>query len=196
MSHPSSVTLSETEAVMPAAPQPKGWLATFAVLLIMVGIVVGGCVAAAATSSIPDKPVEIGQGVSLLVPPGWQYTGRTPEGNTILLSRGGGNVAITADAGTDERAALAKLRDEWLATGTVTAGEMAAITDARSDQKPASRFAYSGTFPDEPGGAVEGEVTGVRGSGIIVVFDAWAGIGEFVNVKDDVAAIIRDTNIP
>jgi hypothetical protein len=179
-----------------APAQPKGWLATFAVLLVMVGIVVGGCVAAAAASSIPDKPVEIGHGVTLLVPPGWQYTGRTTEGNTILLSRGGGSVAITVDSGTDERAALAKRRDEWLATGTVTAGDIAAVTDAGSDQKPASRFAYSGTFADEPGGTVEGEVTGVRGNGIVVVFDAWAGIGEFVNVKDDVAAIIRETNIP
>jgi hypothetical protein len=180
---------------MPATPQPKGWLATFAVLLIMLGLVVGGCVAAAATSSIPDKPVEIGHGVTLLVPPGWQYSGRTQEGSGILLSRGGGNVAITVDTGTDERAALTSLREEWLATGTVTAGDIVEVIEARPGQ-PGSRFAYSGTFLGDLGGPVEGEVTGVRGSGIVVLFDAWAGIGEFVNVKDDVASIIRETTIP
>lgn len=182
-----------TTAVRPAAP--KGWLATLLILLLMVGIVVGGFVAAESVADLPDQPISLGNGVTIVVPPDWEYGGRADDG-TILLSHGNGNVAIRATAGMDERAALEQLRNEWLALGTVAAGDIEPVPDVRAGQ-PAARFAYSGTFLGAGlAGAVEGEVTGVRGSGSAVVFDAWAGEGQFVNVRDDIAKIINEATIP
>jgi hypothetical protein len=174
---------------------PKGWLATFLIILIMVGIVGAGAVAAASLSSVPDKPITIAEGVTIVVPPDWSFGGRSEDRKTILLSRGNASVAISVEEDSDELIALRHLRDEWAAQGVVSVGEIVPVTDARSDGKPAARFAYSGTFPELPG-AVEGEVTAVRGNSIAVVFDAWAGEGQFVNARDDVARIIRETTIP
>jgi hypothetical protein len=81
--------------------------------------------------------------------------------------------------------------------GTVAAGDIVPVTDVRTDGKPATRFPYSGTFPSEgPASAVEGEVTGVRGNGIVVVFDAWAGKGQFQFASGDAEQIISRTTIP
>ena len=177
----------------PAAP--KGWLATFLIILIMVGIVGAGAVAAASLSSVPDKPITIAEGVTIVVPPDWSFGGRSEDRKTILLTRGNASVAISVEEDSDELVALRQLRDEWAAQGNVSVGEIVAATEARTDGKPAARFAYSGTFPELPG-AVEGEVTAVRGTSIAVIFDAWAGEGEFVNARDDAARIVRETTIP
>jgi len=176
---------------------PKGWLATMVILAIMLAIPIGGYVAAKSVIGLPDKPIDAGHGVIVAVPEDWQYRGRFGSDNTVLLSHGTANVAITVQDGTDERAPLADLRTEWEATGTVSTGDTVALTDARTDGKPAARFPYSGTFPEEgPSSPVEGEVTGVRGAGFITVFDAWAGKGQFINASGDVAQVIRETTIP
>jgi hypothetical protein len=180
--------------VMAARSQPKGWLATLAVALIMIGVAAGGCYAAAAVADLPNQPIEIANGVTIIAPEDWQFADR-PVPNTVLLSRGTASMAITVEQGTDERAALAWLRDEWVAMGTITPGAIEVVTDVRPDQ-PAARFGYSGTFPEISGGAVEGEDTAVRGSSVVVVFDAWAGTGDFVSARDEVAAIIRQATIP
>jgi len=181
--------------VRPAAP--KGWLATFVILLIMLFIPIGGCVAAGSVAGLPDKPIDAGHGVIVFVPKDWQYGGRIGDDRTVVLSRGNANVGITVKEGTDEQAALAALRTDWLATGTVAAGEIVPVTDVRTDGKPAARFPYSGTFPsDGPASAVEGEATGVRGNGMAVVFDAWASKGQFQFASGDVAQIISRTTIP
>ena len=177
----------------PAAP--KGWLATFLIILIMVGIVGAGAVAAASVSSVPDRPITIADGVTIVVPPDWSFEGRSEDRRTILLSRGNASVAISVEGGSDELVTLRHLRDEWAGQGNVSLGVILPVTDARADGKPAARFAYSGTFPELPS-MVEGEVTAVRGNGNTVVFDAWAGKGQFVNARDDVARIIRETTIP
>lgn len=182
-----------TSAARPAAP--KGWLATLVILLLMVGIVVGGFVGAASVADLPDRPISMANGVTIVVPPDWEYGGRADDG-TILLSHGNGNVAVSVALSIDERAALDQLRNEWLALGTVAAGDIEPVADVRAGQ-PAARFAYSGTFLGAGlAGAVEGEVTGVRGNGGSVVFDAWASEGQFVNVRDDVAKIIGEATIP
>jgi hypothetical protein len=177
---------------------PRGWLATFLVLAIMLGIVVGGFVAAASVASLPDKPVTIADGVTVTIPPEWSYGGRSDDGKAILLSRGNASVVVTVNEDSDEKTALEKVRNEWAALGTVTVGDIAPAPEARTDGKSAARFAYSGTFPDEGlPGAVEGEVTAVQGSNsVAVLFDAWAGEGEFPNARADVATIIHDTTIP
>ena len=57
---------------------------------------------------------------------------------------------------------------------------------------------FPGTIPGAGlPGAVEGEVTAVRGSNsVAVVFDAWAGQGEFGNASGAIATMIRETTIP
>lgn len=183
--------------VLTRPPAPKGWLATFVALLILLGIPVGGFVAAKSVAGLPDQPIDAGHGVIVAVPEDWQYRGRFGDERTVLLSRGGANVAITVKEGTDERAALADLRNEWVQGGQVSAGEIVDVGDARPAGQPSARFPYSGTFGDEgPSSPVEGEVTGVRGSGIVVLFDAWAGKGQFLGVQGDVGQIIRGTTIP
>ena len=183
--------------VVPAsrsAAQPRGCVATLAVLVIMVGIVFAGFVAQDAVADFPNLPVQVADGVVLTPPPDWEFQGRTDDQDTILLSRGNGSLAITVTEGTDERAALTSLRDEWTASGTVSAGEIRDATGVHGTL-PALRFTYSGTF-EELASAVEGEVIAVRGTSIVVVFDGWADVGEFAGVADDIAAIIAGTTIP
>src|SRR5262245_13361644 len=98
----------------PAAP--KGWLATLGVLLVMVGIVGGGFVAAVALSSVPDKPVALTNGVTVVIPPDWEYAGRSDDGKAIQLTRGNATVNVSVEEDSDERTALQHVRDEWAKT--------------------------------------------------------------------------------
>jgi hypothetical protein len=181
----------------PAAP--KGWLATLGVLVVMLGMVGAGLVAAVGLSSVPDKPVTVVDGVNVVVPPDWSYVGRGDEGKTIELTRGNATVDVSVVEDSDETAALKHVRADWAKRfPSVSMGEIAAVADLRTDSKPAARFAYSGTLPGEGlPGAVEGEVTAVRGSNsVAVVFDAWADQGAFATASDAIARIIRETTIP
>ena len=174
--------------------QPRGCLATLAVLVVMIGIVAVGFYAQAAVADIPNQPVTVSDGVSLVPPPDWEFQGRTDDQNTILLSRGNGSLAITVTPGGDHVAALNTLRDEWTQSGTVSAGHIREATGVHGS-KPAAAFPYSGTFADLAS-AVEGEVTAVRGTSVVVVFDGWADVGEYAGAADDTAAIIAETSIP
>ena len=191
--------MASASAPIARAAAPKGWLATLGVLLVMVGIVGGGFVAAVALSSVPDKPVSVADGVSVVIPPDWEYVGRGDDGKTIEMTRGNATVDVSVVEDSDETTALKHLREDWAKRfPNVSMGEVAAVADLRTDGKPAARFAYSGTLPGEGlPGAVEGEVTAVRGSNrVAVVFDAWAGQGEFATASDGIAKIIRETTIP
>lgn len=190
MSRPFATPLT----ARPRPAEPKGGLATLVVLLLMVGIVGGGFIAQGAIASAPPSPVTVARGVTLTPLEGWEFGGRSPDGNTILLSQGSGSLAITVADGSDARAALAALRDEWLASGTVSASEIVDAADVRPGQ-PGLRFAYSGTFEDLAT-PVEGEVTGVAGTDLSVLFDGWAGFGEYVAASNDIATMIRGTVIP
>ena len=178
--------------------QPKGWLATLGVLVIMLGIVGVGFFAAAALSSAPDKPITVASGVQVVIPPEWEYVGRSGDGKTIEMTRGNATVDVTVVEDSDTTTALNHLRDDWAKLTTVSMGDITPVADLRADGKPANRFAYSGTFPGQGlPGAVEGEVTAVQGSNsVAAVFDAWAGQGEFANASDAVNKIIRETSIP
>ena len=174
--------------------QPRGGLATLAVLLVMVGIVGGGYLAQNAVADLPAQPVEVANGVVVTPVDDWEFGGRSDDGGTVLLSQGDGSLAVTVQQGTDAVAALSALRDEWTSTGTVTASPVELVDDLRGGQ-PGHRFRYSGTFLDVPAG-VEGEVTGYAGNGIVVIFDGWAGLGSFRTVADDVATMINSAVIP
>jgi len=174
--------------------EPRGWLATFAVLVVMVGILVTGVVVEGAVADAPDRPIEVSDGVTVTPLPDWEFGGRSDDERTILLSKGLGSVAITVADGTDVAGALNAVRNEWLASGTVTATEVGPVTSARPGAT-AIGFAYSGTFPDLAG-AVEGEVTGYTGTSITVAFDGWADLGDYRGISDEIAEMIRTAVIP
>ncbi len=162
--------------------------------MVMIGIVGAGFVAQDAVADVPNQPVTVSDGVSLVPPPDWEFQGRAGDQNTVLLSRGNGSLAISVTPGSDHVAALSSLRGAWTQSGTVSAGDTRDVTGVHGSQ-PAAAFTYSGTFADLAG-AVEGEVTAVRGTSVVVVFDGWAGVGEYAGVADDIGAIIAATSIP
>ena len=177
------------------ARQPKGWLATLVVFLTMIGVVGGGCFAAEAIADAPPVPVTVADGVTLTPLPDWEFGGRSEDGKTILLSRGQGSLAISVEPGVPVETALANLRNEWTASGTVTATEIVAAPTEVRPGATVLRFGYSGTF-DDIASAVEGEVTGVQGTSVAVVFDGWAGFGEYHTVSAQIDEMIRATTIP
>ena len=180
----------------PTTRPPKGWLATFVVAAVMVVIVGGGFVAQGAVANEPPKPVEI-NGVVLTPAEGWDFAGRSDDGTTILLTNGNGSLAITAFiSGAELLCAecdpLVRKRDEWLKTGTVTATDPAPVTIG---SRTLSRFQYTGTFDDVPT-PVEGTVSEYRGARAPVLFDGWAGVGEYRSVTDDIDSMIGGATIP
>jgi hypothetical protein len=175
-----------------SARQPKGWLATLAVLVIMLGILIGGFVAQNAVANEPPKPVSVGD-VVLTPPAGWDFAGRSEDESTILLTNGSGSLAISVVPGTDVVQTLDAKRNEWLRTGTVTATEAEPVTIGYS--RAGRRFEYSGTFEDVPT-PVEGQVTAIAGNGVVVLFDGWAGIGGYRVVSDEIDGMIADAVIP
>jgi len=174
--------------------QPRGGIATLAVLLVMVGIVAGGFIASNAVAGLPAQPIEVAHGVIVTPVEDWEFGGRSSGGNTVLISKGDGSLAVTVNEGTDVAAALTELRDEWTASGTVTAGEIETVTNLRGGQS-GMRFVYSGTFSDTPA-PVEGQVVGFAGTGIVALFDGWAAVGDYVRVQPDVTKMVNGTVIP
>ena len=176
------------------AAESRGCLPTLIVLVIMVGILAGGVAVQSAIADLPPQSIEVAGGVTITPPGGWEFGGRSEDGKTVLLSQGIGSVAITVVDDQELAVALAELRNEWLASGTVTAAEPGPIDSVRPGQA-AFGFAYSGTFPDL-GSPVEGAVAGYLGTSVSVIFDGWAGVGDYRLVRDEINAIVTATVIP
>lgn len=174
-----------------AAQPPKGWIATLVVALLMIGIVGGGFVAENAVANEPRHQVDV-QGVVITPMAEWEFAGRSDDGNTILLTNGSGSLAIEVVPGTDVVAALNSKRDEWESTGTVTTADPEPVTVG---SRSGYRLDYTGTFEDVST-AVEGTVTGIAGNGRVVLFDGWAGEGQYPTVSDDIDAMIGSAVIP
>lgn len=174
--------------------EQRGWLATLSVLVIMVGIVGAGFAAESAVADVPPRPIEVSDGVIVTPLPDWEFGGRSEDEKTVLLSKGSGSLGLSVDSATDVVSALNAVRDEWLATGTVTAAPISEVPDARPGTTGFG-FGYSGTFPDLST-PVEGEVTGYAGTSVTALFDGWAEIGGYRSVSDEVAEMIRAAVIP
>lgn len=172
----------------------RGCLGTLGVLLAMVAIVGGGAFAAGAVAGLPDQPVAVSRGVVVQPPTGWAFAGRTQDGSGILLTSGSASMFIETVAGSDERAALAELRAEWSSEPTLALGEIEAANDVRPGV-PGARFSYAGTIP-EIASAIEGEVIALRGTGYIAIFDGWAGLGDYLLARDEIARLIRESTLP
>lgn len=179
---------------MSATPdQSRGCLGTLGVLVVMLLIVGGGAVAAGAVADLPDAPVSVGRGVTVQPPAGWQFVGREDDVGGVLLTSGGASVFIEAVAGGDEVAALRALRDEWSVEPLLMTGEI-----ERSEIRPgvaAARFAYTGSV-EGVAAPIEGEVTALRGAGYVVVFDGWAGLGDYLSARGEIEQMIVTAVMP
>jgi hypothetical protein len=182
---------------MTVAPdRQRGCLATIAVFVVMLGIVGSGFVALGAVADVPTPPVTVADGVVIDPLPDWEFAGRSDDGRGILLSKGGGSLAVLVEPeAEDPAAAITALFAEWRAeAGTqITTGAIEA-----SDVRPGSRAAtatYAGYFAGIAYG-VDGEVTAVAGSSTTVIFDGWADEGDFALVRPEVNEMIRGATIP
>lgn len=175
------------------ARPPKGWLATLVVAALMLLIVGSGVAVQDAVADQPALGIKVGTGVYLYPADGWEFAGRSDDDpTTILLTNGGGSMAVGIDPDESilvmpEIDEFLKMRDDWLATGTVTASDPEPVTVGPFVGR---RFSYTGTFEDVPI-PVEGEVTSIAD----VVFDGWAGLGQYGTVRGDVDEMIRTAEI-
>jgi hypothetical protein len=186
--------------VSPTPPAPdkpqRGCLATFVVLAVMLLIVGGGAVAADAVAGLPDPPITVVDGLRITPYAGWEFGGRIDDGRTILLSRGDGSLAVTVPVEVEPpQAALERVIARWrtefstpLTTGAIEP------SDIRPGQ-PSARVSYAGAF-DDVHYPVEGELVAVRGTDLVVVFDGWAGEGDFALVRDQIRTMIQGATIP
>lgn len=180
---------------MPATrpAESRGCLGTLGVLVAMIAILAGGAFAAASVAELPDQPVAVSRGVIVQPPTGWEFAGRTDDGSGILLTSGIASVFIETVEGTDVAAALRALQAEWASEPTLAMGDI-----EPSDVRPgadAARFAYSGTVAGIAS-AIEGEVYGVAGNGYVVLFDGWAGQGDYLLARDQVTDLVRGATLP
>ena len=191
---PIDGTVEPTTTIKPVERQPKGCLAVLAVVVLLIGIIVGGAIASDSLANEPPKPINLPHGVSLTAPWSWEYQGKSEDENTVLLSRGNGSLAVTIHEATDATAVLQGLKDEWESSGTVTTTDITPVADLRPGDT-VLRFGYTGDFVDVAG-PTEGEVTAVVGDNIVVVFDGWSGYGDYVTVRDEIDTMIKGATIP
>ncbi len=184
------------------------WLPVWLVLGVIVVVVLGGFVTAAALPAREAAPVDVGGVVTVHPLPGWEVVRRDrvelpgPFGGSVVaafaqLSPGGGALDVVVIGGLGlpparaaafyvdavlrtqlERPSVSRLRDVVLANG-----------------REAARFAYIGTEPSS-GDAIEGIVTVTVGpSGAAAVFDGWASEGQLELLVDDLDAMIGDAEV-
>jgi len=180
------------------APAPKGWIPTLVVGLLMVGIVGSGFLAENAVADVPPVPVGL-RGTEVTPSVGWDFAGRSDDQSTFLLTNGTGSLSVEVQmaggpvllCATCQRDPLDRTRDEWLATGTVTASQPEAFSIGGHTGR---RFTYSGTFEDVPT-PVEGTVTYIAGISHYALFDGWAGEGQYSLVSDDIDGMVGSSVI-
>jgi hypothetical protein len=173
--------------------QPRGCLPTVLVLVAMLGIVGLGGVASAAVADLPDLPVNVSRGVTISPPAGWEFAGRSDDGAGILLTSGFASAYVWTVDGSDEREPLEALKAEWSVEPLLVLGEVESI-DIRPGL-PAARFVYSGSIA-EVASAIEGEVIALRGTGYVVLFDAWAGLGGYLQARAEIEQMIDGAVLP
>ncbi|MDQ3492882.1 MAG: hypothetical protein M3452_06430 [Chloroflexota bacterium] len=177
-------------------PEPRGCLPTLLVFLAMILIVGSGAVAAEAVAGLPSRPVNVARDITIAPAGEWEFGGRTDDDRGILLSKGSVSLVVSVqDRAASPEAALEALFDDWQSESDapLAVGPVSAI-DLRPGQA-AVRASYSGTF-EGIGYPVEGEVTVIQGAQATVIFDAWAGFGDFVLSRAEIDQMTREASIP
>lgn len=160
---------------------------------VIIAVVVGGYVVAAAMSTPSGPPVEVG-GVTVFPLSGWQpRTGEAAGLPAARLTRGNANLDIvSAQAETGPEVVLARYVHDVLEPASDRLSISDPVTAVTLDSGlPALRVSYLGSF-GERNVQVEGEVTvAVSFEGTAAVFDAWGPEGLFGYVREDTREIVR-----
>jgi hypothetical protein len=176
-----------------SAGQPRGWLATFVVAVAMVGIAGLGFAASNLARSAPARPIPVADGVTVTPLEGWEFAGRSGDGSEVLLTQGAGSLDVLVVRGGRIARVLSELVLDWTEGGYVTFAPF-----ERIEAQPGRygvRAAYSGTF-DGIAYPLEGQITGIQGADVVVLFDGWAGVGEYGLVRPQIEQMIREATIP
>jgi hypothetical protein len=173
-------------------------LATLAVLGVIVMIVLGGYVTAAALSEPTGPAVEVAGIVTVRPLSGWAVAGRGSVAGRpfVHLTRGSGNLIVMA---------LGALRDDLVTSARGYVDLLSGGLSQLSVSQPRTvrfrsgvagvRFGYVGAVA-ETGTSVEGEVTVVMSpSSDVVVFDGWAPAGVLSFVRSDIGFMIEGAEV-
>ena len=169
-----------------------------AIIGVILVVVLGGYVAAAALSEPVGPPVEIPEVLSVHPLSGWVFAGRgTFDGfRYVALTRGSGNLVAGVAAGATDAAGLADAYVE-----VVLSGQLSQLSVSRREDiqllsgARGIRFGYVGVVADTSG-SVEGEVTVVMSpAGHGIVFDGWAPAGLLAFVRSDIRTMIDRTEV-
>lgn len=208
---------AEPAGAIPGRPDLSGharhgtlrWWPAIAVFAVIVVVVFGGYVLAAALSVPAGPPVGFAGAVSIRPLSGWEVAGqgRVPiaaGGRELVapflrLTRGSGTLDLTLveGVGADPEELAGLYRDGVLASEL---GQLS-VSDRLEPVRLASgatgvRFAYVGVRRDT-GASVEGEVTALTTpSGTGIVFDGFGPEGLLAFVRSDIQTMIDQAEIP
>ena len=172
----------------------RRWWPALAVLGVILVVVLGGFVTAAALSEPAGHPVTVGSVVTVQPLTGWVTADTAPIGDLPFarITRGGGNLDVVVIPGYGGTAR--GLADDYVERVLRQELTQLSVSDALAtvtllDGSVAQRLHYVGA--NDTGQSVEGEVTAVvtpNGDG--VVFDGWAPEGLLAFVDGDLHTMI------
>jgi hypothetical protein len=179
---------------------PHGrWWPTFAVLGVILVVVTGGYVVAAALSEPVGRPVDVGGVVRLQPLGGWQDTGHLNVGGFpfVRLTRGSGNLdtLVVPGAGGPAVTLATDYVDKVLGSQLrrLSVSDRPEVVTLGSGQE-AVRLSYVGLT--DTGTSIEGEVTAlVTPNGDGVIFDGWAPEGLLTFVDGDIDTMVDEAVI-
>ena len=171
----------------------RRWMPALATAAVIVTVVAGGYVVAAAMAVPSGPPVEVG-GVTVFPLSGWRArTGEAAGLPAARLTRGNANLdVVSAQVETGPEIVLARYVRDVLEPSS----DRLSISESVEEVTLASgllalRVSYLGAF-GERNVQVEGEVTvAVSFQGTAAVFDAWGPEGLFGYVRGDAREMVR-----
>jgi hypothetical protein len=178
----------------------RAWLPTIAVASVIVLLVFGGFVVAAALSEPAGPPVTVGRAVTVQPLTGWEALapGETGGLPADRITRGGGNldVVVAPFYANGARSLANEYADRVLRSQLSSLSVSGDLTTVSLGQALlGERFTYVGVT--DTGASVEGEVTvTVTQSGAGVVFDGWAPEGLLSFVDGDIHTMIDRARYP
>lgn len=179
----------------------RGGLATIAVVVTLLAVVLGGYVVTAALSEPVGRPVGIPGVVSIRPLSGWIFAGSGTslnDGPSVQLTRGSGNLLVDVfePYRGDPETLAETYRDSVLSErlSQLSVSRILETVRLRAGLMGV-RFAYVGVFA-ETGTSVEGEVTVVvTPSGHGVIFNAWTPAGLLSFVRSDVRTMVTEAEV-
>ncbi|MBI2237945.1 MAG: hypothetical protein HYU54_05385 [Actinobacteria bacterium] len=182
---------------LPAGPPERRWLPSLGVLAVILAVVFGGYVTAAALSTPAGPPVSVGGVVRVSPLSGWAPAARFDNPPGIRLTRGSGNLDLLAALPFSGTAL--DLSHEYVDRVLTPNAERLSVSRQVEEVRLRSgltgiRVFYVGAFGRQT--PIEGEVTAVVSpSGVGIVFDGWAPGGRLQYVVGDIRLMIESAEI-